>query len=452
MRFLLLLLIFISQISLAQDPNHITGGFEIDISETPYQVSIEYDNEHLCGGSIINGGFILTAAHCLFFKDGSRRDVSSFRVKVGMTDLDGSFSGRYNIVSATEHPNYTHGSFDFDFALLEINGTIRFNSLVQPVELISDATAHTQNIENTVRVSGWGWTTPGMIPSPSNELMAVDVPIISNAQADGQLDISNPSHQDLTNRMLATSAISNNRLGACHGDSGGPLVFRQNGVPDIQIGIVSWGIGGCLGGVNSPTIYSRILSVAEWIELNSIHLVVDGSSTVCPTDTSFTLSGVPTGQTVSWSVSSNLQLVSSNATGATVRAVSSSTSGSATLTATLSNGVEVAQVVWVGRPEIFNSFIVSTRAYHPLGGVWYNARLINSAYTDSVEWMVNKPAYISGSGDSVLIRPLYNPSWIMVSARPSNSCGTADWVTHIINLSPLPGESDDSEIFEKKYF
>lgn len=385
MRFLLLFLFFLSQILLAQDPNHITGGFEIDVSEAPYQVSIEYDNKHWCGGSIINGRFILTAAHCLY-DGGNRIDESSFRVRVGMTDLDGSFSGRYSIVSATEHPNYTHGSFDFDFALLEINGTIRFNSLVQPVELISDATAHAQNIGNTVRVSGWGWTTPGMIPSPSNELMAVDVPIISNAQADGQLDISNPSHQDLTNRMLATSAISNNRLGACHGDSGGPLVFRQNGVPDIQIGIVSWGIGGCLAGVNSPTIYSRILSVAEWIELNSIHLVVDGPSTVCTSDASFTLSGIPTGQTVSWSVSSNLQLVSSNATGATVRAVSASTSGSATLTATLSNGVEVAQTLWIGIPQITLELEPMGTNYVAVHMEGANGADINSQAITSTTW------------------------------------------------------------------
>lgn len=100
---------------------------------------------------------------------------------------------------------------------------------------------------------------------------------------------------------------------------------------------------------NAISSYSHLQQVIEQ-DCELFNLTLTGPSLVCTSDTSFTLSGVPTGQTVSWSVSSNLQLVSSNATGATVRAVSSSTSGSATLTATLSNGVEVAQEVWAGRP------------------------------------------------------------------------------------------------------
>lgn len=42
----------------------IVGGFPITIERTPYQVSIQYRNYHICGGSIISAGFVLTAAHC----------------------------------------------------------------------------------------------------------------------------------------------------------------------------------------------------------------------------------------------------------------------------------------------------------------------------------------------------------------------------------------------------
>lgn len=42
----------------------IVGGSEIDISEAPYQVSLQIHNEHYCGGCIIGNRWILTAAHC----------------------------------------------------------------------------------------------------------------------------------------------------------------------------------------------------------------------------------------------------------------------------------------------------------------------------------------------------------------------------------------------------
>lgn len=47
------------------DPR-IVGGYEIDIEEAPWQVSMLVNGIHHCGGSIIDpkGFWILTAAHC----------------------------------------------------------------------------------------------------------------------------------------------------------------------------------------------------------------------------------------------------------------------------------------------------------------------------------------------------------------------------------------------------
>lgn len=57
---------------LAYPPNDakIVGGFQIDIEEVPYQVSLRlrlpFSGEpfHICGGAIISEYCILTAAHC----------------------------------------------------------------------------------------------------------------------------------------------------------------------------------------------------------------------------------------------------------------------------------------------------------------------------------------------------------------------------------------------------
>jgi secreted trypsin-like serine protease len=46
-------------------PHHrIVGGFEIEITQAPYQVALFKEEEFHCGGTILTESFILTAAHC----------------------------------------------------------------------------------------------------------------------------------------------------------------------------------------------------------------------------------------------------------------------------------------------------------------------------------------------------------------------------------------------------
>lgn len=42
----------------------IVGGHLIVIELAPYQISLRRNNQHFCGGSIINPTTIVTAAHC----------------------------------------------------------------------------------------------------------------------------------------------------------------------------------------------------------------------------------------------------------------------------------------------------------------------------------------------------------------------------------------------------
>ena len=42
----------------------IVGGVDSKIEDFPYQISLRYNGRHTCGGSILNGNTVLSAAHC----------------------------------------------------------------------------------------------------------------------------------------------------------------------------------------------------------------------------------------------------------------------------------------------------------------------------------------------------------------------------------------------------
>lgn len=345
------LLAFSLSMQAQQHAPKVTGGGLANITSVPYQVSIHHNGSHICGGSIINDRFVLTAAHCM--KDISPFNLNQLKIKVGLSSQNspGIRLQQFNVSRIIRHPNYNASNFDYDYALIEIRGRFSFNSWVQPVALAGLGSS-AQAIGNMVKVSGWGWTTPGS-NSSSNTLRAVNVPIISNATANSQLDASLSSHNPITARMIATGAVNSDRLGACHGDSGGPLVYKPAGQAAVQIGVVSWGTSRCIGGINSPSIYARVSSVKSWIGVHATS--VDGSAAPCVnTNTIYRLSSIVGVSVTHWQVSSGVQLISSNSQNATIKVNSL---GNTWLRATLSNGNTIQRNLRAQSTPVISSVI-----------------------------------------------------------------------------------------------
>jgi hypothetical protein len=63
--------------------------------------------------------------------------------------------------------------------------------------------------------------------------------------------------------MLFCPGVDGGGKDSCQGDSGGPII-KKNGGGDVQVGVVSWGIGCALD--EFPGVYSKVSEVSGWIE------------------------------------------------------------------------------------------------------------------------------------------------------------------------------------------
>ena len=95
---------------------------------------------------------------------------------------------------------------------------------------------------------GWGDTTADDYTQElADELKSVTVNVMSNSDCDassGSINGWSDSYEgQITDNMLCAR---DNGEDSCQGDSGGPLVIegrKGDGSDDIQVGVVSWGVG-----------------------------------------------------------------------------------------------------------------------------------------------------------------------------------------------------------------
>ncbi|GAB0095144.1 trypsin [Sergentomyia squamirostris] len=233
------------QRNIFRSENRIVGGEFVDITKVPCQVSVQYLNRnthlntHLCGGSILNERFILTAAHCF---DMIPLQLVSVYIGSNSTKENGT---SFNVTHVNIHPNYK--AYDYDFTILELSENITFNERQKPAVLPKNQ----EDIPDgaLLRTSGWGETQNA---NESNKfLRGVEVVKINQ-------NLCNQAYSgDITDRMVCAGFMEGGK-DSCQGDSGGPLLMGN-----LLVGVVSWGEDCACPGY--PGVYAKVSSVRQWI-------------------------------------------------------------------------------------------------------------------------------------------------------------------------------------------
>ncbi|MDF2152630.1 serine protease [Vibrio sp. CAU 1672] len=247
----------------------IIGGQQAGEDQLPFFARLilhrtgESKFSNICGGSVVNDRYIMTAAHCVYndvFVDGWTENDLRVLLKnpTGNDVYVEEFKDVRNIII---HPEYNPDNFWInDIALLELTYPITDN--VQSITLPQDFGDYSD--KSAYQIFGLGLTDSSQEQGP-DYLQTAEVMPLSDTQCYDML----PAPGFNADESLCANGFPDREYTAiCAGDSGGPLTYLDDNHHYQQIGIVSYGAKICET-ESIPSVFTEVLHYNAWIESHS---------------------------------------------------------------------------------------------------------------------------------------------------------------------------------------
>ncbi|TRY63794.1 hypothetical protein TCAL_07280 [Tigriopus californicus] len=205
---------------------------------------------YVCGGTILNNNWLVTAAHCV-------QGAASVSVRMGCHDYDVCEA----VIAASSfliHPNYNTQNLDSDIALIQLVSPVTFSTNIQPACLpASDLPDNTE-----ITVAGWGLTST--VPNATISSVLKEGTMYSKPAS---VCISHYGPTFNSNTQICGEDIGiNANANICSGDSGtsmGTYLNQQFQLDGVNSFVSS---AGCDAG---PQGFVRVYAFVPWI-LNNI--------------------------------------------------------------------------------------------------------------------------------------------------------------------------------------
>ena len=190
--------------------------------------------EHLRGSSraLAIPKCSIASAHC---------QGPPFEAVVGRQDLARD-DGEVFFVSTRQqraHPEYDHRTNDNDVMLAFLDAPA--SGAVGLARLNADGAVPA--VDAAMTVIGWGDTDASDSEiRVSDKLLRAEVRVVSNEECGESADGRGETYAGRITANMLCARDREQRRDSCQGDSGGPLV-ASGGAGNLQVGVVSWGIG-----------------------------------------------------------------------------------------------------------------------------------------------------------------------------------------------------------------
>ncbi|NWS45991.1 UROK protein, partial [Probosciger aterrimus] len=244
----------------------IVGGSQAEVESQPWIAGIFQNirgtDHFLCGGSLIDPCWVLTAAHCFHSPSKKPQNKSVYKVFLGksMLNVTDDKEQVFMVDDIISHPDFTDdtGGNDNDIALIRIRTTS--GQCAVESKYVRTVCLPEKNLylaDNTrCEIAGYGKQEFYDIYY-AQRLMSATVNLISQRKCKHEYYDS----IRITDNMICAGDPTW-ETDACKGDSGGPMVCEYDGRMMLY-GIVSWG-DGCAK-KNKPGVYTRVTRYLNWI-------------------------------------------------------------------------------------------------------------------------------------------------------------------------------------------
>ncbi|XP_045444757.1 coagulation factor VII isoform X2 [Pipistrellus kuhlii] len=241
----------------SQRQGRIVGGNVCPRGECPWQTALMLDKKLLCGGTLIDTTWVVSAAHCF----DSVKSLENLTAVVGDHDLseeDGSEQER-QVVQIITPNKYIKRKTNHDIALVRLSRPVAFTDYVVPLCLPEKAfSERTLAFIRFSTVSGWGQLL--YRGATALELMTIDVPRLMTQDCLEQSK-RRANALEVTENMFCAGYLDGSK-DACYGDSGGPHATKFQGTWYLT-GVVSWGVECAAEGQFG--VYTRVSQYTEWL-------------------------------------------------------------------------------------------------------------------------------------------------------------------------------------------
>ncbi|NXC46539.1 FA10 factor, partial [Penelope pileata] len=212
-------------------------------------VLVQEQFEWICGGTILNEYFILTAAHCV-------NSSQELRVLVGMVEREKEepSTAMHSVEKIISNAEFDLKTSDSDIALIKLKEPITFSEDVVPACLPEEDFAKDVLMRQTFGiVSGFGNSLEQM--EPARRMKVLQVPYVDRSTCQRAL-------LHLLSKNMFCAGYSKDGRDVCQGDGGGPHVTEYNGTYFVT-GIISWGEG--CGKKGKYGIYTKLSNFLPWV-------------------------------------------------------------------------------------------------------------------------------------------------------------------------------------------